>query len=81
MNRFAPVLRQLDGQLSMSQQARARVLLEVAADLDDAFELGLQQGLSEAEAERAVFLTASPSRSVVPGYASCLRSSPLRPWP
>lgn len=65
MNRFAATLRQLDDQLPLPQHARARVLLEVAADLDDAFEIGLHRGLSEADAEGAALAAFRPSSEAV----------------
>ena len=65
MNRFAPALKELDGQLALSHPARARVLLEVAADLGDAFEMGLREGLSDSEAERLALEAFNPSSDTV----------------
>jgi hypothetical protein len=65
MNRFTPALKELNGRLALPQPARARVLLEVAADLDDAFELGLGQGLSEGEAERLALDAFAPDSETV----------------
>lgn len=65
MNRFAHVLRELHAQLALPQAARSRVLLEVAADLDAAFELAVQGGLSEEEAEARVVHDFKPTEDTL----------------
>ncbi len=65
MNRFVKVLRELDEQLALPQAARSRVLLEVAADLEAAFELAVQGGLSEDEAEAAVVHDFKPTENTL----------------
>ena len=50
MNRFAPMIRATSQRLDLPQPARARVLVEMAADLEDLFEHYLGDGASEEEA-------------------------------
>lgn len=52
MNRFARVLNEARAQLEIPEPSRTRVLLEMAADLEDSFQAYLNQGMEEAEAER-----------------------------
>jgi hypothetical protein len=52
MSRFEGTLRGLSDRLSLPQRVRARVLLEVAGDLEALYEELLGRGLSEAEAAR-----------------------------
>ena len=54
MSRFSSILADLNGRLAVSEPARSRVLLEVAADMEDLFAEYLGRGVSEAEAEAAV---------------------------
>jgi hypothetical protein len=54
MNRFKSVLLDLDSRLLVKEPARSRVLLEVAADMDDLYQEFLHRGLEEADAEAAV---------------------------
>ena len=55
MNRFRDVLTQLNDRLDLPQPARARILLEIAADLEDIYQVSREAGQSEEEArERAV---------------------------
>ncbi len=50
MNRFAEVLRKIDSRLDLPQPARGRIMLEIAADVEDLFEVYRGRGLDEAEA-------------------------------
>ncbi len=50
MNRFADVLNQVRDRLEIPEPSRTRVLLEMAADLEDSYHYYLDQGLDEAEA-------------------------------
>lgn len=52
MSRFAPSLRRLGARLSIPQPARGRVLLELAADMEDMRRHLMAQGLDENEATR-----------------------------
>ena len=51
MNRFADILREADRRLELPSQVRARILLEMAADLEDLYRHCQDEGLSEPEAE------------------------------
>ena len=52
MNRFAEVLKQARDQLQIPEPARTRVLLEMASDLEDSYQIYLSQGCDEPEAVR-----------------------------
>ena len=65
MNEFGTILSRLERELPLPQPARARVLLEVAADLEAFFELARRQGRSEAEAQRLALETFGPSSDAV----------------
>lgn len=52
MNRFAPALRRLAGELDLPAGVRAAILLELAADLEAVYEHHLGRGAGEAEAAR-----------------------------
>ncbi|MCP4659048.1 MAG: hypothetical protein GY856_26870 [bacterium] len=52
MNRFAPQLQKISDQLVLPPPTRSRILLEMAADLEDLFEYHLARGCDEAEAAR-----------------------------
>ena len=52
MSRFAGTLRDLSERLDLPQPARARVLTEVAGDLEDLYQLYLERGSPEESAER-----------------------------
>jgi hypothetical protein len=52
MSRFAASLREISGRLNLPQPARARVLTEIAGDLDDLYQAFLERGASEEDAER-----------------------------
>ena len=54
MSRFAKVLSDLDVRLTVPEPARSRVLLEVAADMEDLFREYRARGLEEGDAEAAV---------------------------
>lgn len=54
MNRFAPLIRATSRRIDLPQPARARVLVEMAADLEDLFDHYVARGAGEEEAfERA----------------------------
>lgn len=52
MTRFANVLKQAEERLHAPDPARTRILLEMAADLEDSYQHHLEQGCDEAEALR-----------------------------
>ena len=52
MSRFAETLNTINDRLDLLHPARSRVLLEIAADLEDLYRHFRDQGLSEAEAGR-----------------------------
>lgn len=51
MNRFADILREADRRLDLPPPVRHRIVLEMAADLEDVFEHYVGRGLPEEEAE------------------------------
>lgn len=50
MSRFTDILRSVDSRLDLPRPAKDRILLEIAADLEDLFEFYLEHGLGEEEA-------------------------------
>jgi hypothetical protein len=57
MNRFREILIRTSERIELPQPVKSRIILEIAADLDDVFEECLARGMSEEEAElRAVEL-------------------------
>ena len=54
MSRFAQVLSDADARLMVPEPARSRILLEIAADMEDLHGAYLGKGLSEEDAEVAV---------------------------
>jgi hypothetical protein len=50
MNKFASVLKKVNERIDLPQPLKSRILLEISADLNDLYELCLQQGYSEKEA-------------------------------
>ena len=52
MRGFEAALGEISARVDLSQQARARVLTEIAGDLDDLRQAFLERGASEEEAER-----------------------------
>jgi hypothetical protein len=50
MNRFADLLREINCKLALPQPEKSRILLEVASDLEDMYELYRSRGLGEEEA-------------------------------
>lgn len=54
MSRFNQALLTADARLNVPEPARSRILLEIAADMDDLYQEYLGRGTSEAEAEAEV---------------------------
>ncbi len=52
MNRFQTTLQRVNDQLRLPRATRSRIVLEMAADLEDLFEHYRAEGLDDAEAER-----------------------------
>ena len=52
MNRFAPILKKINEKLDLPQPQKSRVILEIAADLEDLYKIYLNRGLDEDEAAR-----------------------------
>ena len=52
MERFGRVLRRADGELEVREPERSRILLELAADLEDLYRAYRERGLSDEEARR-----------------------------
>ncbi len=54
MSRFTKLLTDIDDRLDLHQPAKGRILLEIAADIEDLFDHHLANGMEESEAQRAV---------------------------
>jgi len=65
MTRFYEALVDLSGRLAIPQPARSRVLLEIAADMDDLYEAFVAEGLSEEEARRRTLEQFGPSEKAL----------------
>ncbi len=50
MSRFVPYLKEIHDRLDLPQPAKSRILLEIAADLEDAYDLYLSRGIADEEA-------------------------------
>jgi hypothetical protein len=50
MDRFASFLKQVNQKIDLPQPMKSRILLEISADLNDLYELYLEQGFNEKEA-------------------------------
>lgn len=52
MNRFSSLLRNINERMDIPQPAKSRILLEISADLEDAYNLYVEQGFSDQDATR-----------------------------
>ncbi len=52
MNQFTPLLKSINERLDLPQPTKSRIILEIATDLQDLYQLYLNRGLSEKEAAR-----------------------------
>ena len=52
MNRFAPILKKINEKLELPQPTKSKIILEIAADLDDLFYFYRYKGMSETEAKQ-----------------------------
>ena len=50
MDKFASILKQVNEKINLPQPMKSRILLEISADLNDLYEIYLNQGYSEKEA-------------------------------
>ena len=50
MNRFAPLLKSINARLDLPQPTKSRIILEIAADLEDLYQFYQSKGLPEKEA-------------------------------
>ena len=50
MNRFISLLQRVNDKLDLPQPEKSRILLEIAADLQDMYQVYLDKGLGEEEA-------------------------------
>lgn len=55
MNRFTPLLKKINTKLDLPQPAKSRIVLEIAADLEDLFQFYRNQGLDEKAAMKKVY--------------------------
>ena len=65
MTRFADVLQETAQRLTLPQPTKARVLLELAGDMEGLYELKCADGLSDAEAHNEVVLFLRPSEDAI----------------
>jgi hypothetical protein len=77
MNPFARELQHLDARLDLPQPARSRVLLEIAADLEDLYQLLMSEGRGEAESRRRAVEMLDLSDAALHDLAR-VHASPLR---
>jgi hypothetical protein len=52
MNRFSPLLKEINNKLDLPQKLKSKIILEISADLNDLFQSYLAKGLNEKEALR-----------------------------
>ena len=77
MSRFAETLRQTSERLTIPQPARSRVMLEIAADMDDLYDLYRERGIEDTEAVRRTIEEIDLSDSSL-RELSALHSGPVR---
>lgn len=70
MNRFGPVLRRVDRRLQVREPERSRILMEVAADLEDLYRDLRRRGLAEDEARREAEKRLAPAGSAIASLES-----------
>ena len=78
MSRFAEVLRRNSDRLDLPQPARSRVLLEIAADMEDVYALQRERGLDEAAAMREAVESCALSDEALAELARVHRGSVRR---
>lgn len=77
MKRFAAALRNIDKVLDIPQPSRSRVILEIAADMENSYEHYIGQGLSEEEALRGTVEEFDLSAEEIASIAE-VHDSPLK---
>ena len=65
MNRFAPILARLNQRLVLPQPLKYRIMKEIAADLEDTFDMYLQKGIGESDAEAKALEKIAADDSVI----------------
>lgn len=65
MTRFDEAIVDLGNRLAIPQPARSRVLLEIAADMEDLYRASIAEGLSEDEARRRTLEQFGPSEEAI----------------
>jgi hypothetical protein len=77
MRQFTPLLKSINDRLDLPQPTKSRIILEIAADLDDLYQLYLSRGLSEQEAakkaEEKINLTDDALNELVEIHQSLIR--------
>jgi len=77
MKQFTPLLKNINEQLDLPQPTKSRIILEIAADLDDLYQLYLSRGLEESEAaqkaEEKINLTDEALNELVQIHQSLIR--------
>lgn len=70
MSRFARVLRRVERRLEAPEPERSRILMEVAADLEDLYQAYRERGMEEAEARRRAERWLAPSTTALASLRS-----------
>ncbi|GJQ64632.1 MAG: hypothetical protein SCALA702_36850 [Melioribacteraceae bacterium] len=52
MNRFMPLLREINSRLALPQPLKSRVILEISGDIEDTFDYYINKGFTESDAEK-----------------------------
>lgn len=77
MKQFTPLLKRINERLDLPQPTKSRIILEIAADLDDLYQLYLSRGMSKNEAakkaEEKIDLTDESLNELVQIHQSLLR--------
>jgi len=77
MKQFTPLLKSINERLDLPQPTKSRIILEIAADLDDLYQLYLSRGLAENEAaqktEEKIDLTDEALNELVQIHQSLFR--------
>lgn len=77
MKQFTPLLKSINKRLDLPQPTKSRIILEIAADLDDLYQLYLSRGLEENEAaqkaEEKIDLTDEALNELVQIHQSLFR--------
>ena len=77
MKRFTPLLKSINDRLDLPQPTKSRIILEIATDLDDLYQLYLSRGLGEQEAaqkaEEKLYLTDDALQELVQIHQTLFR--------